>query len=96
MYASIRRYTGVDPSLWDHLHQLRPGLETAFDQVTGFRFWFLVRTDEGLTTVTLCDDQAGAEASVQVAALWSQDTIPDLISGKPIVSNGDVALQIGD
>ena len=95
MYASIRRYTGVDPRLWDRLQELRPGLETTFGQVPGFRSWFVVRTDDGLTTVTLCDDQAGAEESVQVAARWIQQTIPDLITGQPTVANGEVALQIG-
>ncbi len=95
MYASIRRYTEVDPRLWDWLQELRPGLETTFGQVEGFRSWFVVRTDDGLTTVTLCDDQAGAEESVRVAASWIQQTVPDLISGTPTVATGEVALQIG-
>jgi hypothetical protein len=95
MYASIRRYSGVDPRMWEQLQQLRPSLEAAFRQVPGFRSWCLVRTDDGLTTVTLCDDQAGAEQSVQTAANWIRQTIPDMISGQPEVSNGEVALQLG-
>ena len=95
MYASIRRYSGVDARMWDQLQQLRPGLEAVFRQVPGFRSWYLVRTGDGLTTVTLCDDRAGAEQSVQTAANWIRETIPDMISGQPEVSNGEVALQIG-
>lgn len=95
MYASIRRYAAADPRLWDQIQQQRASLEAAFRQVRGFRSWYLVRTGDGLTTVTLCEDQAGAEASVRVAASWVQEHMPDLISGGPEVTNGEVALQLG-
>ena len=95
MYASIRRYAGADPRLWDQIQQQRASLEAAFRQIPGFRSWYLVRTDGGLTTVTLCEDQAGAEESVRVAAGWIQEHMPDLISGQPAVANGEVALQLG-
>jgi hypothetical protein len=95
MYASIRRYTGVDPRLFDQLEQLRGSLEAALGRTPGFRSWFLVRTAEGVTTVTLCDDQAGAEESVRIAASWVRETIPGMISSPPQVSNGEVAQQIG-
>ena len=94
MYASIRRYTGVDPRLWDRLQELRLSLETTFRQVPGFYAWYLVRTDDGLTTVTLCGDQAGADESARVTATWIQRIIPDLLTGQPTVSTGEVALQI--
>ena len=95
MFASIRRYSGVDSRMWDQIQQHRASLEAAFRQVSGFRSWYLVRTSEGLTTVTLCDDRAGAEASVQTAAKWVRENMADMISGPPEVSNGEVALQVG-
>ncbi len=95
MYVSIRRYTGMDPRFWDQLQQYRPSLEAVFQRVPGFRSWYLVRTGGGLTTVTLCEDQAGAEESVRVAARWIQENMPDLISGQPEVENGEVTLQLG-
>jgi hypothetical protein len=95
MHASVRRYTGVDSRMWDQLQQHRASLQAAFGRVPGFRSWYLIRTREGLTTVTLCDDQAGAEESVRVAANWVRENMPDMISGSPEVSNGEVALQIG-
>ena len=48
-----------------------------------------------MTTVTLCDDQAGAEESVRVAGTWVRDNLAGLISGQPGVSNGEVAAQVG-
>ncbi len=95
MYASIRRYAGADPHVWDQLQQQRASLEAAFRQVRGFRSWDLVRTGDGLTTVTLCEDQAGAEESVRVAADWLREHMPGLVSGAPEVTNGEVALRLG-
>jgi hypothetical protein len=95
MYASVRRYTGVDPRLFDELERHRRGLEATLGAVPGFRSWFSVRTDEGLTTVTLCEDRAGADASVRAAASWVSENIPTMIAGAPVVSNGEVVLQIG-
>jgi hypothetical protein len=80
--------------MWDQLQQHRASLEAAFRQVPGFRSWHLVRTGDGLTTITLCDDRAGAEASVQTAANWVRENLADMISGQPEVSNGEVALQV--
>ncbi len=94
MYANIRHYTGVDPQLRDRLEGLQPSLVAAFSQVPGFRAWYLVWTDGGLTTVTLCGDQAGADECTRVAATWIQQVIPDLIPGETTVSTGEVALQI--
>ena len=95
MHASIRRYGGAEPRLWDQIQQQRSSLEDAFRRVRGFRSWYLVRTGDGLTTVTLCEDRAGAEESVRVAASWLRENMPDLVSGEPEVATGEVALQIG-
>ena len=96
MYASIRRYTGADPRFWEQIQQQRSSLEAAFRQVRGFQSWYLVRTGDGLTTITLCDDQAGADESVQVAANWLRDNMPGLLAGQPEVSNGEVTLHFSE
>jgi hypothetical protein len=49
MHASVRRYTGVDPQMWDELQQHRTSLEAEFRRVPGFRSWYLIGTPEGLT-----------------------------------------------
>ena len=95
MYTSIRRYTAPDPRFWERIQQQRAGLEVPFRRVQGFRSWYLVRTGDGLTTVTLCDDRAGAEESVRVAATWIRENLAGLITGQPEDSNGEVALRFG-
>ena len=95
MYASVRRYTGIDPGLFDEAARNRQSLEATMRKAPGFRAWYLIRTGDGLTTVTLCDDQAGAEESVRLAAGWLRDTVPNMAPNPPEVSTGEVVLQIG-
>ena len=61
----------------------------------GFRAWYLVRTGDGMMTITLCDEQAGADESVRLAAGWIRDNMPQLAPNPPEVSNGEVTLQLG-
>ena len=95
MYASVRRYKGVDPGLFDEVERNRESLETTMRRAPGFRAWYLIRTGDGMATVTLCDEQTGAEASVQLAAGWLKETMPNSAPNPPEVSNGEVVLQIG-
>jgi hypothetical protein len=81
--------------LFDQLQERRASLGASLGRAPGFRSWYLVRTDEGITTVTLCDDRAGAEESVRVAATWVRENVAEMVPNPPQVSNGEVALQIG-
>jgi hypothetical protein len=95
MHASIRRYTGVDPRFWDQIAQHRTNLEATFRRLPSFRSWYLVRTGDGLTTVTLCEDQAGAEESARVAATYIREIMADMIPNAPAVATGEVVERIG-
>ncbi len=95
MYASVRRYTSVDPSLFDEVARNPQDLEATMRQAPGFQAWYLIRTGDGMVTVTLCDDQAGAEASVRLAAGWLRDHMPTLAPQPPDIANGEVTLHLG-
>jgi hypothetical protein len=95
MYASVRRYTGVDPRAMEEIERLRGEIEAAMRRAPGFQAWYLVRTSDGILTVTLCADQAGAEETVQAAAGIIREKLAALIPNPPEVTNGEVALQIG-
>jgi hypothetical protein len=95
MYASVRRYKGVDPRAFDEATRNRQSLEATMRKAPGFRAWYLIRTSDGLVTVTLCDEQAGAEESVRLAGSWLRDTIPGMVPNPPEVANGEVVLQLG-
>ena len=95
MYASVRRYQGVDPSLFDEVARQREDLEATMQQAPGFRAWYLIRTADGMATVTLCNEQAGAEESVRLAAGWIGEHMPTLAPNPPEVANGEVTLHLG-
>ncbi len=95
MYASVRRYAGSDPGLFDEVASQRQDLEATMCRAPGFRAWYLVRIGDGMMTITLCDEQAGADESVRLAAGWIRDNMPQLAPNPPEVSNGEVTLQLG-
>ena len=95
MYVSVRRYAGSHPGLFDEVASRRQDLEATMRQAPGFRAWYLVRTGAGMMTITLCDEQAGADESVRLAAGWIRDNMPQLAPNPPEVSNGEVTLQLG-
>ncbi len=51
-----------------------------------------MRSGEGLTTITVCDDSAGTEASTGIAAQWVRDNLPDLTTSPPEINEGEVFL----
>ena len=63
MYATLRQYAGVSPTVFDTLMGRKADIETLIRQVPGFVQYDLVRTADGMTTMTICNDKAGTEAS---------------------------------
>lgn len=90
MYASIRQYrtNHVD----EVARRAQEGFVPIVNDVPGFTAWYLVDSGDGtLFTVTVCEDRAGADASVNAAAEWVHDNLAELVDGPPTVSNGEVA-----
>jgi hypothetical protein len=91
MYASIRQYRSTDVG---EVARRAADFVPIVRQVPGFSAWYVVDGGDGtLITVTLCEDQAGVEESVRLAADWVRENIADLIEGSPTVTNGEVRMQ---
>jgi hypothetical protein len=91
MYASIRQYRTRDV---EEVARRAQEFVPIVRQIQGFSGWYLVDAGDGtLVTVTLCEDEAGVEESVQRAAEWVGRNIADLIEGAPTVTNGEVRTQ---
>ena len=57
----------------------------------GFVAYFLISDGASVSTVTICDDQAGADASMQKAADWVKQNLPaDSGLSTPQVTKGEV------
>ena len=93
MYAMIRRYSGSE--LADLLAAHSDDVETLISGVSGLQSYVLVRTHDGCASITVCDDQAGAEESARVAAAWIGENASDLRLTAPDIAGGEVMVHLG-
>ena len=93
MYATIRIYDKAE-GLADAVAEHRAEIVGLFGQIDGFRSYHIVKTGPvSATSVTVCDDQAGAEASNQVARDDIANNLSHLSVGAPEVHVGEVAMS---
>ncbi len=93
MYATIRIY-GDAEGLADAVADHRAEIVRQFGEIAGFRNYYIVKTGPvSATSVTVCDDQAGAEASNEVARDYIAANFGHLSIGAPEVHVGEVAMD---
>ena len=93
MYATIRIYSEAE-GLADAVAEHKAEILRLFNEIDGFRSYYIVKTGSvSATSVTVCDDQAGAEASNQVARDWIADNLGNLSISAPEVHVGEVAMS---
>jgi hypothetical protein len=93
MYATMHQYAGVTPAAFDALMGRRADVETLIRQTPGFLQYDLVRTTDGMTSVTVCADQAGTEASNQQVAAWIATNLPALGLTAPTITAGEAVVH---
>jgi hypothetical protein len=94
VYATIRRYVG-NSTFADELAARSDEVKAVIEQVDGFRAYYLVRATDGTASITVCDDQAGAEESNRRAADWIKENIPEVAAAPPEISAGEVVVSLG-
>jgi restriction endonuclease Mrr len=95
MHAVIRTYSGKGAKeLFDPLEKRKADVESVMRSVKGFASYSLIRTGDGGTTVTVCQDKAGTDDSVQKAKDWIGKNASNLGTSAPKVSEGPVILQL--
>ncbi len=93
MYATVRRYEGIDESRSDELAtKIREGLMPRLGELPGFGGYYLIEAGEGvLTSVGLFDTAAQAHESTRVAARWIREQqLESALPHSPKVTAGDV------
>lgn len=75
MYATNRRYEGIDQSRIEELTQkVNDGLIPRLSKLPGFKGFFLMDAGDGVVkSTTLFDTSSQAEDSTRVAAEWTQE-----------------------
>jgi hypothetical protein len=95
MHTVIRSYSGSGAAaLIDLLEEQKEEVESLIRAVTGFVSYSLVRTADGGVSVTVCQDKAGTDESLQLAREWVQEHGPNLNASPPTVSEGANILQL--
>jgi hypothetical protein len=89
MYAIIRAYSG-NPDLADTLAEHTEDIRQLIGGINGFKAYYLLKLTEGTTTISVFEDQEGAEESSRAAAAWLAENLPDLKVAAPYVTAGEV------
>ena len=91
MYATVRTYTG-SRDFADALVENESEVKRLITEIDGFRSYYLLRTADGAVSVSVFDDQGGADESTRVAGDWVRENLSELSVAPPEVSSGEVVL----
>ncbi len=92
MYASIRWYHG-NTELAGQLASRADEVKAVINTIAGFQAYYLVRVDGGTFSISVFDDQAGADESNRAAAAWIKENMPDVTVEPPMISAGEVVID---
>ncbi len=98
MYATVRRYEGIDESRSDELAtRIRESLMPRIGELPGFGGYYLIEASEGvLTSVGVFDTPEQAHESTRVAARWIREQELDAaLPNTPKVTAGEVIAYQG-
>ena len=95
MHAVIRTYSGpAAKKLFDVLEARKKEVEALIRPVKGFVSYALIRTADGGASVTVCQDKAGTDESLRVAADWIRQNASNIGASPPTVSEGSIILHL--
>ena len=91
MHAVISAYTG-NSELADALVEHADEVRQVIGGITGFKAYYVLKLAEGTSTVSVFENQEGAEESSRAAAAWLTENLADLNVKAPYVTAGEVLL----
>lgn len=95
MHAVVRTYSGAGAKkLVDFLESRKKDVEGVMRGVPGVVSYSLIRTGDGLVSVTVCRDKAGTDESIRAAAGWIKENASNLGASPPAVAEGSVIVQL--
>ena len=92
MFATVRSYRG-STDLADALVENEDEVKRILGEIDGFKDYYLVRSADGTTSISIYENEAGAQKSNEVAAAWVAQNLPDLDIPAPEISAGDVVIN---
>src|SRR4028118_2288499 len=94
MHVAIRRYQ-MDPASFDEVNrQVNEGFIPIIKDADGFLAYYVVDAGAGeIATVSVFEDQAGAEESVRMGADFTRQHVATLLPNPPEITAGEVVAQ---
>ena len=92
MFATVRNYSGSD-ELADALLENESEVKRIVSTIDGFKAYYLIRTADGTTSISVYENEVGAEESNRVASAWIAENLPDLTVSAPQISAGEVVIS---
>lgn len=95
MHAVIRTFSGAGAQkLVDLLEGRKSEVEGIVRSVKGFVSYTMIKTADGATTMTVCQDKAGTDESSRLAREWIGKNAADLGVSPPSVVEGTAILHL--
>jgi hypothetical protein len=96
MYASVRRYDGVEPDSVDEVVRLvgeEGGFASIISKSPGFIAYYAVVAGDGVVaSISVFEEKTGAEESNRMAADWVKEHLVSLLPNPPQVTAGEVVV----
>jgi hypothetical protein len=96
MFATVRRYEGIDASHKDELtKKVGESLAPRLSKLPGFSGYFLIDTGEGvMSSIGLFDTSTQADESTRVASEWMRDEkLERTLQNPQKVTDGEVVVH---
>ena len=96
MYATVRRYEGVDESRTDELtKKVDQSLLPRLSKLPGFEGYYLIEAGNGvMSSIGLFDTSAHADESTRIAATWvREEKLETALPNEPKITDGEVIVH---
>ena len=91
MHVVIRRYRTDPGSVGEIMRHVNEGFIPIIKDAQGFLAYYALNAGAGeIATVSVFEDQAGAEESIKMAADWVRQNLAALLPNPPEITAGEV------
>jgi len=91
MHIAVRRYKIKAGSVDEIVRRANEGFVPLISQASGFIAWYAADAGNDIIfTVSMFQDQAGADESTRFAADWVKQNLAALVQGSPEITAGEV------
>jgi hypothetical protein len=92
MYIVVRTWANAG-ALADAMQQHQQEVTDLIRGVPGFVAYYATRSGNTVTSVTVCDSQAGTQESTRLAGEWVKKNVTGASIGAPQIAEGETFVQ---